>query len=73
LPRQQTKGSFWWRDIVKLLDKFKGIAKVVAQNGATILLWHDLWNDNVPKLLFPELYSFAKNPLITLKEAGDMT
>lgn len=53
LPGQQKMGSFWWRDIVKLLDKFKGIAKATAQNGTTILVWQDLWNDNIPKLLFP--------------------
>jgi hypothetical protein len=29
---------------LKLLNKFKGIAMVQIQNGATVSLWHDLWN-----------------------------
>jgi hypothetical protein len=33
LPTQAMKGSFWWRDILKLLDKFEGIAKVNINNG----------------------------------------
>jgi hypothetical protein len=37
LPPQGKKGSFWWRDILKLLDKFKGIARVNI-NDAKILL-----------------------------------
>lgn len=73
LPGQQRKGFFWWRYTVKLLDKFKGIAKATTQNGATILFWQDLWNDNIPKLLFPKLFPFAKDPLITVNEAGVLT
>lgn len=38
------KGSFWWRDALKLLDKYKGLASVVVSNGETCLLWEDLWN-----------------------------
>ena len=37
------KGSFWWRDILKLLDAFKGMAMVNIQNGASCLFWFDLW------------------------------
>ena len=28
LPSSQKKGSFWWRDIIKLLDAYKGLACV---------------------------------------------
>lgn len=28
LPGYTQKGSFWWRDILKLLNIFKGVAKV---------------------------------------------
>lgn len=30
LPGQNHRGSFWWRDILKLLDKFKGLARVIV-------------------------------------------
>ena len=38
------KGSFWWRDALKLLDKYKGMASVTVACGQTCLLWEDLWN-----------------------------
>jgi hypothetical protein len=31
------KGSYWWRDILKLLPSFKEIAKVEMKNGSSIL------------------------------------
>jgi hypothetical protein len=67
LPSSSTpKGSFWWRDALKLLDKYKGLASVSIANGQTCLLWDDLWNGQVSKIKFPELYSFAKNKSINL-------
>lgn len=35
LAGQQKKGSLWWRDIAKLLDSFKGVAKAIAHSGDT--------------------------------------
>jgi hypothetical protein len=35
LPGNGRKGSFWWKDLLKLLDKFKGMAKVEIQNGTS--------------------------------------
>jgi hypothetical protein len=69
LPGQNKKGSFWWRDIVKLLNKFKGLASVSVANGATVLLWEDKWNGIIPAQLFPELFSFAKNSTVTFHSA----
>jgi hypothetical protein len=54
------KGSFWWRDVLKLLHKFKGMASVTIFSGQSCLLWDDLWNGGVRKLLSLELHSFAK-------------
>ena len=42
------------------------------QDGRTCLFWEDLWNNRVPKLHFPELFSFAKNPKISLRFALDV-
>jgi hypothetical protein len=41
LPNHVKKGSFWWRDILKLLDKFKGMASVSVYNGVSCLFWED--------------------------------
>lgn len=37
LPNHAKKGSFWWKDILKLLDKFKGMALISVQNGGILL------------------------------------
>lgn len=71
LPGQHKKGSFWWRGIVKLLDKFKGLASAVVADGSTVLFWTDTWNDHLPSQDFPHLFSHAQNKLITFKEAKD--
>jgi len=60
------KGSFWWKDILKLCDLFRGIANCKIGNGSTVLFWSDLWNDNVMQNNFPRLFTFAKNKKISV-------
>jgi hypothetical protein len=67
IPRNGMGGSFWWRSMVRLLDNFKGIAKVDFGSRDTILFWQDLWNGQVLKLTYPQLHSFAKNDKVSLK------
>jgi hypothetical protein len=67
LPGQRSKGSFWWKDIVKLITNFKGISSVTVQDGSSVLIWQDLWNGHLLQQEFPELFSFAKNPDNTFK------
>jgi hypothetical protein len=69
LPSMAKKGSFWWKDILKLLDRFKGLAKVNINNAKSCFLWSDLWNDKVPMIAYPELYSFTKSKNAILAEA----
>jgi hypothetical protein len=69
LPVMGKKGSFWWKDLLKLLDKFKGLAKVQINNGTSCFLWKDLWADEVLNQKFPELHSFAINNNITYSKA----
>lgn len=68
LPAAANIGSFWWRDILKLIDKYKGMAFVNIQDGRTCLFWDDLWCGMVPKLSFPELYSFSKKKNLIFAE-----
>ena len=63
------KGFFWWRDNLKLLDKFKGLAMCNIQNGSTCLFWTDLWGDQVQCQVYPELFSFARNKLLSFQKA----
>lgn len=55
------KGSFWWRDILKFVDHFRGIAHCHIGKGDTVLLWNDLWDGALIKDMLPRLFSFATN------------
>lgn len=66
MPGQQKKGSFWWRDILKLIDPFKGITAVSIGNGNSVLIWEDTWCTIPLQLKFPQLHSFAKQPKLIL-------
>jgi hypothetical protein len=66
------KGYFWRRDILKLLDTFKGLARVQVQDGRTVQLWHDLWNNQIHKVSSQELFSFSGRPNVTLKNVGTL-
>lgn len=59
LPNHIRRGSFWWRDILKILDEHKKVSKVKINNGATCLLWTDNRGNQPLKNQFPELFSFA--------------
>jgi len=60
------KGSFWWRDVLKLCDMFRGIATCKVGDGSTVLFWLDFWNDNIMQTKYPRLYTFAKNKNISV-------
>ena len=67
IPHASTdKGSFWWRDILKLCDLFRGISSCTVGNGSTVLFWSDVWNNNLLQDKFPRLYSYAKNKKISV-------
>ena len=63
------KRSFWWRENLKNLLKFKELAVIEVINGSTILLWQDKWSTQIWKERMPKLYSFTKNNLISVKAA----
>jgi len=44
MPNSNFRGSFWWRDLLKLLDSYKGMATVLFRNGTSCFFWLDLWN-----------------------------
>lgn len=73
LPNHIRKGSFWLRDILKLLDKLKGMATVSRLgDGKTCYLWSDLWEGQVPSQTFPELCFFAKNKSLSIHVVKQM-
>jgi hypothetical protein len=69
LPSDKPVGSFWWRDVLKTLESFKGIARVEIGDGKTTLLWHDNWDGICKSAQYPELWSFASRKDITIQQA----
>jgi hypothetical protein len=55
LPGKKNKGSFWWKEIVKLLDIYKNLAIVKVADGSTVLFWTDSWNGQILALSCMEL------------------
>lgn len=39
LPNSAKKGPFWWRDILKILNTYKGMAIPNPRNGRSVYLW----------------------------------
>jgi outer membrane protein assembly factor BamB len=70
------RGSLWWKDLLHLCDKFRGIATCTMGDGSTILFGLDVWNGHLLQNKLPRLFTFAKNQKIGvfyfLKEV-DMT
>lgn len=50
------------------MDTFKGMASVTVFDGGSYSLWDDLWAGKVPRMAFPELFSFAKIKNISIKK-----
>lgn len=71
-PTESRKGSFWWRDIQKLLPAFKGMAMATVENGSSCFFWLDSWN-GFSRTSMPELFSFVKNRHITVQQVCQST
>lgn len=70
VPAFPTKvGSFSWRDCCSVLNEFKAMTICKINSGTTALLWHDIWYEDIFDLLFPQLFSFAKDMDITVADA----
>lgn len=55
---------------MKLIDQFKGMAKACPYSGRSINFWDDLWYKYVPRMRYPELYSFAKDKQATIAKVA---
>jgi hypothetical protein len=45
------------------------LAKCSLGNGCSVLLWHDVWTDQILNAKWPHLFSLAKQHHITVKQA----
>ena len=67
LPHHNNKGSFWWKDVLKSITSYKGMASVTILDGYTSFFWSDIWNGRLFSSQFPELFSFAKDKHISVQ------
>lgn len=60
-------GSFWWKDIIKLFDKFQKLAISNPNSGNTALFWSETWAGQAFKDIYPQLFSFTKKPKCSIR------
>lgn len=61
-------GSFWSRDLMSLLDIYRGVTNVKLVVGDLVLFWKDLWSTDVLSTSHLRAFSFAKNEDISVKK-----
>lgn len=61
-------GSFWWRDIYKLMLIYRGITKLTMARGTTTVFWEDLCLDDVLAETHLHALSFVRNEDILVKD-----
>jgi hypothetical protein len=68
MPGCSKIGSFWWKSLLTFVQDYKGLAAPKIGDGRTILFWEDMWNSGIPANQYPELFSFACNSKLSIKE-----
>jgi hypothetical protein len=60
-------GSFWWKDVCKIMPIFRGFATTTVGDGLSTLFWKDDWLSGVNAENFPRAYSFASNEDVSMQ------
>jgi hypothetical protein len=60
------KGSFWWKDILRLHVLYRGVAVCLPSRGDTVAFWEDVIDGNLHSDTFPNLAGYAKDPKASL-------
>ena len=65
-------GSFWWRDICKLMDKFRAVTSVTVGKGDSVLIWSDHWEIGESCIVLqerlPRLFSFCLQKNLSVRQ-----
>ena len=65
-------GSFWWRDIMKLVPIYQEFCTVKVGSGDTVLFWENSWSGQRLRSVFPRLYSFAIEQDVSVQRMLEM-
>jgi formylmethanofuran dehydrogenase subunit A len=57
---------------MKNLNTFKGISKVTIQDGRTVRMWYDEWNNKTHFTEYPELFSYIMNKNTTMMQVKEI-
>jgi hypothetical protein len=61
-------GSFWWKDVCKLMPTYRGIASSTIKDGSMTLFWKDDWLDSIKSETFPRAFSYCTNEDISVQQ-----
>jgi hypothetical protein len=61
-------GSFWWKDVCKLMPIYRSIASPKIGNGRTALFWKDKWLNTILSDEYPRAFSYALTEDITVTD-----
>jgi hypothetical protein len=71
IPINSRNESFWWKDIFKLIGKYKNMASVIIEDDSTCLFWSYLWHGPPLNAQYLELFSFSKMNHASTKNKSD--
>lgn len=54
------------------MNTYKGFSRVIIEGGKTKQLWFDQWDNRIPEVAFPKLFSFVMNNDITMRQAKEV-
>jgi hypothetical protein len=60
------KGSFWWKDILRLHVLYRGVAICLPSSGDNVAFSDDIINGALQSVTFPNLVVYAKDPKASL-------
>uniref|UniRef100_A0A453HY99 Reverse transcriptase zinc-binding domain-containing protein n=1 Tax=Aegilops tauschii subsp. strangulata TaxID=200361 RepID=A0A453HY99_AEGTS len=67
---QRSGGSQFWQSVVQLLPVLRIGTSISVGSGTTTLFWFDRWAGDTPfTARFPDLFSIAVDPLISVERA----
>jgi hypothetical protein len=56
VPCNKKVGSFWWKEVMKNLNTLRGISKATIEDGHTIRMWCDVWENKTHSPPYLELH-----------------
>jgi hypothetical protein len=57
---QSRRGSFWWRDVLSLVNNYRSITTCRVGGGETVIFWKDFWHgSDLLCTKFPRLLSYT--------------